>query len=49
MVQLWDAQTGQEQLTFRGHDDPLQGVAFSPDGRRLASVGGHLRCIPTGR
>jgi WD40 repeat protein len=28
----------QELVTFRGHDDGARGVAFSPDGRRLASV-----------
>ena len=32
-VKLWDAQTGQELLTFRGHSQPLWCVAFSPDGR----------------
>jgi WD40 repeat protein len=36
-VKVWDAQTGQ-QLLLRGHTAPVQGVAFSPDGRRLASA-----------
>jgi WD40 repeat protein len=35
---VWDAQTGQEQLTLRGHTYGVQGVCFSPDGRRLASA-----------
>jgi WD40 repeat protein/serine/threonine protein kinase len=36
-VKLWDAQTGQELLTLKGHTDYVFGVAFSPDGKRLAS------------
>src|SRR5262249_26004584 len=42
-VKVWDAQTGQELLTLKGHAG-LQGtpvgVAYSPDGKRLASVSG---------
>src|SRR5262249_53731649 len=34
-----DAQTGQELLTFKGHPDWVNCVAFSPDGKRLASGG----------
>jgi hypothetical protein len=37
-VRLWDAATGQEVLTLRGHSAAVQGVAFSLDGRRLASA-----------
>ncbi|MEK7217017.1 MAG: protein kinase, partial [Chloroflexota bacterium] len=29
-----------DQLTLRGHEQWVYGVAFSPDGRRVASVGG---------
>ena len=36
-VKIWDAQTGQELLTFKGTPACLS-VAFSPDGKRLASV-----------
>jgi WD40 repeat protein/serine/threonine protein kinase len=47
LVQLWDAQTGQEeQLFLRGPDTRRTGVAFSPDGRYLASVGGNLSVHP---
>jgi WD40 repeat protein len=37
-VKLWDANTGQELLTMVGHTDWLAGLAFSPDGKRLAST-----------
>jgi WD40 repeat protein len=37
-VRLWDAQTGQEVLCLKGHSSWITCVAFSPDGRRLASA-----------
>jgi WD40 repeat protein/transcriptional regulator with XRE-family HTH domain len=37
-VKLWDATTGQELITLVGHTDWVQGLAFSPDGNRLAST-----------
>jgi hypothetical protein len=39
-VRVWDAATGRELVTLKGHTDYVNGVAFSPDGRRLASGGG---------
>ena len=43
-VKVWDAQTGQELLTLKGHawEESMAGggVAFSPDGHRLASGAG---------
>jgi WD40 repeat protein len=36
-VKLWDAQTGQELFTLKGHSDWVGSIAFSPDGKRLAS------------
>jgi WD40 repeat protein len=37
MVYLWDAAAGQGIRAFKGHTDEVTSVAFSPDGRRLAS------------
>jgi Flp pilus assembly protein TadD len=37
-VRLWDAVSGQELLTLKGHTHRVAGVSFSPDGRRLASA-----------
>src|SRR5439155_1647085 len=39
MVTLWDAQTGKADFNFYDHKDWVLGVAFSPDGRWLASCG----------
>jgi WD40 repeat protein/serine/threonine protein kinase len=35
---LWDAATGRKLHTLSGHKHNLLGIAFSPDGRRLAST-----------
>ena len=37
-VRIWDADGGGELVVLRGHDDGVQGVAWSPDGRRLATA-----------
>jgi WD40 repeat protein len=37
-VRLWDAQTGREMLTLRGHDAPVRSVAFTPDGRQIITA-----------
>jgi eukaryotic-like serine/threonine-protein kinase len=36
-IEVWDAATGKEALTLRGHDALVTAVAFSPDGKRIAS------------
>ncbi len=38
-VMMWNAETGQGVLTFRGHVSTVNCIAFSPDGKRLASAG----------
>jgi WD40 repeat protein/serine/threonine protein kinase len=37
LVRLWDVITGHELHTLKGHSQPVETVAFSPDGQRLAS------------
>ncbi|MEU5068913.1 trypsin-like peptidase domain-containing protein [Streptomyces virginiae] len=37
-VRLWDVATGKTRAIFIGHTDTVQSVAFSPDGRRLATA-----------
>jgi WD40 repeat protein len=39
-VALWDCSTFQRIALFKGHMQGAHGVAFSPDGRRLATGGG---------
>jgi WD40 repeat protein len=37
---LWDSATGAARRTLEGHSDSVWGVAFSPDGRLVASASG---------
>jgi WD40 repeat protein/serine/threonine protein kinase len=37
-VKIWDAQTGREVLSLKGHTDAVLGLSWSPDGTRLASA-----------
>jgi WD40 repeat protein len=34
---LWDATTGRETHTLKGHTSGVMWVAFSPDGKRIVS------------
>ena len=36
-IRIWDLPAGREVATLPGHDDAISGLAFSPDGRLLAS------------
>ena len=48
-VEVWDAITGSELLTLQGGGGGLNGVAFSPDGTRLATGGDqglHVYVLP---
>jgi WD40 repeat protein len=38
-AKIWDAETGMELMTLRGHRDMVFSVAFSPDGKRLVTGG----------
>ena len=42
-VKLWDAHTGKNWLDLHAHQQWVECVVFSPDGRRLATTGGWLR------
>src|SRR6266496_2552603 len=37
-VQQWDATTGDNIYTYRGHTSAVNAVAWSPDGKRIASA-----------
>jgi len=37
-VRIWDAATGSQVLNLKGHGHSVDAVAFSPDGKRLASA-----------
>jgi WD40 repeat protein len=39
-VTVWEVSTGRPLLALRGHTGTVTCLAFSPDGRRLASGGG---------
>ena len=36
-VRVWDAATGLEALSLKGHTSSVSSVAFSPDGKRIVS------------
>ena len=38
-VKVWDALTGLEKLSLKGHTGVVTAVAYTPDGKSIASVG----------
>src|SRR2546428_175973 len=38
VVRLWEVATGRELRTLEGHTNGVAGVAFAPNGKRLASA-----------
>ena len=42
-MKVWDADTGQETLTLKGHTSWVTSVAFSPDGKRIVTGSGTRR------
>src|SRR5262249_31842362 len=46
-VKIWDPSSGHEILSLRAHINPPQTVAFSRDGRRLASASGDIKIWET--
>ena len=38
-IRIWNAADAKEVKVLSGHPDDVYGVAFSPDGKRLASIG----------
>jgi tetratricopeptide (TPR) repeat protein len=39
MLKVWEAQTGLETLTIKGHTEGVRSVAYSPDGKQIVSGG----------
>jgi WD40 repeat protein/serine/threonine protein kinase len=39
-VRVWDAKTGKQEFVLKGHEQPLLGLAFSPNGQELLSRAG---------
>ena len=39
VIRLWDVATGKVVHALRGHEESIRALAFSPDGKRLASGG----------
>ncbi len=53
LVSVWDAARGERIVVLRGHKAEVKGLAFSPDGRTIASTGRDLALrmwhVPTWR
>jgi WD40 repeat protein len=44
-IRVWDAATGEEEMTLKGHTGAVSCLAFSPDGQRIVS-GAHGKTEP---
>lgn len=42
-IRIWDAVTGKEQVTMRGHDDSVRSVTLSPDAQRAGTGSNYFR------
>ncbi|HEY7309480.1 MAG TPA: sigma-70 family RNA polymerase sigma factor [Gemmataceae bacterium] len=42
MAFIWDAATGKRLRRLQGHENPIIGIAFSPDGRMVATANGSM-------
>jgi WD40 repeat protein len=40
ILKLWDTETGSELLSMEGHLNGVRAIAFHPQGRQFASIGG---------
>jgi hypothetical protein len=41
-IRLWDLTTKTQRMVLTGHQQPIQGIAFAPDGKFLATASGTL-------
>src|SRR6266496_676101 len=39
-IKLWDVASGRERATFKGHNDDIRALIYTPDGKTLVSGSG---------